>query len=43
MEILDAMRMMVADPDGHFRLKRCRCGSENVVYIQGIDGLWTES
>ena len=26
--------------DGPYRLRRCKCGSDNVVYIRGVDGLW---
>ena len=26
--------------DGPYRLRRCKCGSGNVAYIRGVDGLW---
>ena len=26
--------------DGPYRLRRCKCGSDNVVYIRGVDSLW---
>ena len=26
--------------DGPYRLRRCKCGSDNVAYIRGVDDLW---
>lgn len=40
MEIQNAMSIHKPDPDGHFRLLNCGCGSDNVAYVEQDDGSW---
>lgn len=34
MQVENAIQIIAPDPDGQFRLKPCRCESENVAYVQ---------
>lgn len=36
----DAVEVIKPDPDGQYRLVRCKCGSDNVAYVLGADGKW---
>lgn len=39
--ILDnAIEIKVPQPDSQYRLKSCRCRSDNVAYVLGVDGKW---
>ncbi len=35
----DEIQIMVPDPDSQFRLRRCKCGSDNVAYCQYLHGV----
>lgn len=36
----DAVEILPADPDSQYRLRRCKCGSNNAAYVRGADDLW---
>lgn len=36
----DLIEIAAADPDSHFRLLSCGCGSDHVAYVRMADGLW---
>ena len=36
----DIVDIKVPEPDSQFRLKPCKCGSDNVAYALGTDGKW---
>ena len=39
----DVIQVLVPDPESQFRLRRCKCGSDNVAYCQYLLGrqeLW---
>lgn len=36
----DLTDIVPADPDSHFRLLECGCGSDNTAYVRTADGLW---
>lgn len=39
--VLDnSVEIIVPDPDSQYRLLPCECGSDNVAYMLGVDGLW---
>lgn len=40
MEIQNAIKMVKPEPDSQFRLVPCRCGSDNVAYVQDVQELW---
>lgn len=40
MKLDDVVDIKVPEPDSHFRLKACQCGSDNVAYALGTDGKW---
>ena len=40
MRLDNAVEIIKAEPDSHYRLKPCKCGSDNVAYMLGVDGLW---
>lgn len=40
MSLDDVLQVLPAVQDSHFRLKSCRCGSENVAYVQRKDERW---
>lgn len=40
MSMDDVIEIKQAAPDSQYRLRPCRCGSHNVAYILGVDGLW---
>lgn len=40
MEIKNAIRLVIPDPDGQFRLSDCTCSSDQTVYVIGTDGNW---
>lgn len=40
MRMDDVIEIKPVDPDSQYRLRACRCGSHNVAYILGVDGLW---
>lgn len=36
----DLTEIVPADPDSHFRLTECSCGSDHVAYVKMADELW---
>lgn len=34
----DAIEIKKPDPDSQWRLKPCKCGSDNVAYVKYLDG-----
>ncbi len=36
----NVVEIIKPDPDSQYRLKGCKCGSDNVAYMLGVDGLW---
>ena len=36
----DAVEIKLADPDSQWRLRPCKCKSDNVAYVLGADGMW---
>lgn len=40
MRLDNAVKVIKAEPDSQYRLRNCRCGSDNVAYVLGVDGLW---
>lgn len=36
----DLIAIVPADPDSHFRLTECGCGSDHTAYVQMEDGKW---
>lgn len=36
----DLTEIVPADPDSHFRLRECSCGSDHVAYVKMADELW---
>ena len=36
----DVVQVIKPDPDSHFRLVPCKCGSDNVAYVLGADEQW---
>lgn len=36
----DVLEIKKPNPDSQYRLRNCQCGSDNVAYILGVDGLW---
>ena len=36
----DAIDIIVPEPDKHFRLLPCKCGSDNVAYVLSADRIW---
>ena len=36
----NAVEIKVPQPDSQYRLLPCKCGSDNVAYVLGADGLW---
>lgn len=40
MEIHNAARIVIPDPDSQYRLLPCGCGSDQVVYVAGSDEKW---
>ena len=36
----DAVEIKLADPDSQWRLRPCKCKSDNVAYVLGTDGMW---
>ena len=36
----NAVEIKVPQPDSQYRLLPCKCGSDNVSYVLGADGLW---
>lgn len=40
MELDGMVQIIKPEPDSHFRLVPCRCGSDNVAYVLGVDGQW---
>ena len=40
MTLDNVVEIVVPAPDGQYRLRPCKCGSDNVAYMLGVDGLW---
>ena len=40
MELQNATQVIKPEPDGHFVLLGCGCGSDNVAYVERNDGMW---
>ena len=40
MTLDDVVQIKQAVPDSQYRLIPCRCGSDNVAYVLGVDGQW---
>lgn len=40
MKMDDVVEIIRPDQESHFRLLKCKCGSDNVAYVLGVDGLW---
>lgn len=40
MEISNAIALVNPRPDSHYRLRKCKCGHDQPVYIQGKDHRW---
>ena len=40
MTLDDAVQIVKPSPDSQYRLVPCRCGSDNVAYMLGVDGQW---
>lgn len=40
MVVNNAVRLVTPVPDSQYRLKACKCGNDQPVYIQGRDGEW---
>lgn len=38
MRLDDAVQVIKPDPDSHFRLRPCKCGSDHVAYVKYLDG-----
>lgn len=38
MKLDDAIEIKKPDPDSHFRLRPCKCGSDNVAYVRYTNG-----
>ena len=36
----DAVEIIKPKEDSQYRLRRCKCGSDNVAYVLGADDLW---
>jgi hypothetical protein len=36
----DVIEIRKPDPDSQYRLLPCKCKSDNVAYILGVDGNW---
>lgn len=36
----DWISVLPGDPDSHFRLTDCGCGSDHTAYVQRTDGSW---
>ena len=36
----NAIEIKKPDPDSHFRLRPCKCSSDNVAYVLMNDGQW---
>lgn len=36
----DVIEIKKAEPDSQYRLRNCRCGSDNVAYVMGVDERW---
>ena len=34
------IQVLTATTDSHFRLKACKCGSQNVAYVQDVYERW---
>lgn len=40
MTLDDVVKIQKAAPDSQYRLIPCRCGSDDVAYVLGVDGQW---
>ena len=40
MSLDNAVQIIVPEYDSQYRLVPCKCGSDNVAYMLGVDGLW---
>lgn len=40
MKIDNAIEIKIPAPDGQYRLVPCKCGSDNVAYVLGVDERW---
>lgn len=40
MRLDNAVEIIKPKADSQYRLVPCRCGSDNVAYMLGVDGLW---
>ncbi len=40
MVVNNAVQMITPDRDSQYRLKSCRCGNDQPVYLQGKDSKW---
>lgn len=40
MVINDAVRLVTPVPDSQYRLKACKCGNDQPVYVVGCDRKW---
>ena len=38
MKMDDAVQIVKPVPDSHFRLRPCKCSSDNVAYVKYLDG-----
>ena len=36
----DAVEIKLADPDSQWRLRPCKCKSDNVAYVHDVHGQW---